>query len=96
MPALLDRFGRIKLMCVGMVCLPRLPALKCLLTRWYQTGAACAIAVEAALVAKLGGTDNAVGNAFGILFLFIFITIFAGGMDACKYFHSPSQLITKD
>lgn len=41
---------------------------------------------EAAIVANFAGTDNAIGNGFGVFFLFSFITFFAGGMDACKSF----------
>lgn len=36
------------------------------------------------MIARFAGTDNTVGNGFGIFFLFLFITFFAGGMDACK------------
>jgi hypothetical protein len=34
------------------------------------------------MVARFSGTNNALGNGFGIFFLFLFITMFAGGMDA--------------
>ncbi|KAJ5256827.1 general substrate transporter [Penicillium angulare] len=44
--------------------------------------AAVALSGEAAMVAKFAGTDNAVGNGFGVFFLFLFITVFASGMDA--------------
>lgn len=50
--------------------------------------AAIAVACEAAMVAEFAGTANAVGNGFGVLFMFLFITFFAGGMDACE--HSSS------
>jgi hypothetical protein len=36
------------------------------------------------MVARFAGTDNTIGNGFGVLFLFLFITFFDGGMDACK------------
>lgn len=36
------------------------------------------------MVARFAGTNNVVGNGFGVLFLFLFITFFAGGMDAGK------------
>lgn len=47
-----------------------------------MTGAALMVACESAMVAKFAGTDNAIGNGFGVFFLFAFITFFAGGMDA--------------
>ncbi|KAH8652577.1 general substrate transporter [Ilyonectria robusta] len=47
--------------------------------------AAIAVACEAAMVAEFAGTANAVGNGFGVLFMFLFITFFAGGMDASCY-----------
>ncbi|KAH7118336.1 general substrate transporter [Dactylonectria macrodidyma] len=50
-----------------------------------MTGAAIAVSCETAIVAKFAGTDNAVGNGFGIFFLFLFITFFASGMDASCY-----------
>ncbi|KAH7256032.1 general substrate transporter [Fusarium tricinctum] len=50
-----------------------------------MTGAAIAISCESAMVARFAGTDNAIGNGFGVLFLFLFITFFAGGMDASCY-----------
>ncbi|KAL5610881.1 hypothetical protein FOBRF1_006998 [Fusarium oxysporum] len=50
-----------------------------------MTGAAIAISCESAMVARFAGTDNAVGNGFGVLFLFLFITFFAGEMDASCY-----------
>lgn len=50
-----------------------------------QIGAAVAISCEAAMVAQFAGSNNPVGNGFGIFFLFLFITCFAGGMDACKF-----------
>ncbi|KAH7267975.1 hypothetical protein MRS44_011740 [Fusarium solani] len=50
-----------------------------------MTGAACAVACETAMIARFAGTDNTVGNGFGIFFLFLFITFFAGGMDASCY-----------
>ncbi|KAI3584180.1 general substrate transporter [Fusarium oxysporum f. sp. albedinis] len=46
------------------------------------TGAAIAISCESAMVARFAGTGKAIGNGFGVLFLFLFITFFAGGMDA--------------
>ncbi|KAL3481530.1 general substrate transporter [Aspergillus californicus] len=67
---LLDRIGRIKLTCFGLV------------------GGALALAGEAAMVARFAGTSNAVGNGFGVFFLFLFITVFAGGMDASCYVYS--------
>ncbi|KAK7417704.1 hypothetical protein QQX98_004360 [Neonectria punicea] len=51
-----------------------------------MTGAALAVACETAIVARFAGTDNAVGNGFGIFFLFVFITFFASGMDALFIF----------
>ncbi|KAK4870073.1 hypothetical protein LT330_005127 [Penicillium expansum] len=67
---LLDRIGRIKLMCFGLV------------------GAAFALSGEAAMVARFAGTSNAIGNGLGVFFLFLFITLFAGGMDASCYVYS--------
>ncbi|OIW34944.1 sugar porter family MFS transporter [Coniochaeta ligniaria NRRL 30616] len=51
-----------------------------------MTGAALAVSCETAIVAKFAGTNNAVGNGFGIFFLFLFITFFASGMDACNVY----------
>lgn len=37
------------------------------------------------MVARFAGTSNAIGNGLGVFFLFLFITLFAGGMDACMF-----------
>ncbi|KAJ5671345.1 Major facilitator superfamily domain general substrate transporter [Penicillium longicatenatum] len=77
---LMDRVGRIKLMCGGLI------------------GGALALCGEAAMVARFSGTNNALGNGFGIFFLFLFITIFTGGMDAgewtCRTVFRPSNLLS--
>lgn len=44
------------------------------------------------MVARYEGTDNVVGNAFGVLFLFIYITFYAGGVDACKWSYTDCHL----
>ncbi|KAK6604249.1 hypothetical protein H4I95_06152 [Botrytis cinerea] len=51
-------------------------------------GAVVAISCETAMVARFAGTNNVVGNGFGVLFLFLFITFFAGGMDAACYVYA--------
>ena len=48
-------------------------------------GCSLSVAVFAALVAQYAGTDNKVGNAFGVLFIFIFVTFYGGSMDASSY-----------
>lgn len=48
-------------------------------------GCSLSVAVFAALVAQFAGTDNKVGNAFGVLFIFIFVTFYGGSMDASSY-----------
>ncbi|KAJ5616502.1 general substrate transporter [Penicillium hordei] len=55
-------------------------------------GAAVAISGEAAMVATFAGSNNAIGNGFGVFFLFLFITLFAGGMDACNSEIFPTWL----
>lgn len=48
-------------------------------------GCSLSVAVFAALVAQFAGTANKVGNAFGVLFIFIFVTFYGGSMDASSY-----------
>jgi len=50
-----------------------------------QTGAACSLICFTAMVATYGGTDNRVGNGFGVFFLFLFVFFYGGSMDATSY-----------
>lgn len=43
------------------------------------------MAVETALVAKFSGSDDKVGNGFGVAFLFIFVTLYATCVDPISY-----------
>lgn len=49
-----------------------------------QAGCLVSLALFTAMVAKYGGSSNKVGEAFGVLFLFIFVTFYAGCLDACS------------
>src|ERR1700761_7779273 len=37
------------------------------------------------MVATFGGTENRVGNGFGVFFLFLFVFFYGGTMDATSY-----------
>lgn len=37
------------------------------------------------MVARYGGTDNKVGNGFGVFFLFLFVTFYGSCVDAISY-----------
>lgn len=41
-----------------------------------------------ACLARYGGTDNKLGNGFGVFFLYLFVTFFGGSMDASSYVYS--------
>lgn len=43
------------------------------------------VACEAAMVAQYGNGPNKVGNGFGVLFLFLFVTFYGGCVDAISY-----------
>ncbi|KAK5209652.1 hypothetical protein LTR47_009050 [Exophiala xenobiotica] len=49
------------------------------------TGAACSLICFTAMVATYGGTDNRIGNGFGVFFLFLFVFFYGGSMDATSY-----------
>jgi MFS family permease len=38
-----------------------------------------------AMVASFSGTNNKAGNAFGVVFLYLFVTFYASCFDACSY-----------
>jgi hypothetical protein len=38
-----------------------------------------------AMVAKFGGTNNKVGNGFGVLFLYLYVTFYDSCIDAVSY-----------
>ncbi|OAL05321.1 general substrate transporter [Phaeosphaeriaceae sp. SRC1lsM3a] len=46
------------------------------------------IACEMAMVAKFSGTDNKTGNAFGVVFLFLYVGVYASCLDATIYVYS--------
>ncbi|KAJ5587147.1 uncharacterized protein N7459_002912 [Penicillium hispanicum] len=62
-----DRVGRVAMLCIGMV------------------GCALCVACEAAMVGKYSGTDNKIGNGFGVFFLFLFVTFYGSCVDAISY-----------
>jgi hypothetical protein len=43
------------------------------------------LTIFTAMVATYSGTSNKVGNAFGVVFLFLFATFFASCVDATSY-----------
>ncbi|KAJ5398588.1 hypothetical protein N7465_009077 [Penicillium sp. CMV-2018d] len=51
-------------------------------------GGAIAVSCEAAMVAEFSGTQNKVGNGFGVFFLFLFVTFYGGCLDATTYVYS--------
>ncbi|KAF2792178.1 general substrate transporter [Melanomma pulvis-pyrius CBS 109.77] len=48
-------------------------------------GCGLMVSCEAAMVATYGGTSNRVGNGFGVLFLFVFVTFYGSCVDAISY-----------
>ncbi|KAL2282277.1 hypothetical protein FJTKL_10901 [Diaporthe vaccinii] len=50
-----------------------------------QIGGAVSVAGFAACLARYGNTDNKIANGFGVFFLYLFVTFFAGAMDATSY-----------
>ncbi|KAK6380278.1 uncharacterized protein PV06_05565 [Exophiala oligosperma] len=53
-----------------------------------QLGCAVSVAGFTACLARYGGTDNKLGNGFGVFFLYLFVTFFGGSMDASSYVYS--------
>ncbi|KAK5404282.1 hypothetical protein LTR06_009841 [Exophiala xenobiotica] len=53
-----------------------------------QLGCAVSVAGFTACLARYGGTDNKIGNGFGVFFLYLFVTFFGGSMDASSYVYS--------
>jgi MFS family permease len=51
-------------------------------------GCSMMIVCEMAMVAKFSGTDNKIGNAFGVVFLFLYVGIYASCLDATIYVYS--------
>ncbi|KAL3462308.1 general substrate transporter [Aspergillus heterothallicus] len=51
-------------------------------------GGAIAVICEAAMVAEFSGTQNKIGNGFGVFFLFVFVTFYGGCLDATTYVYS--------
>jgi MFS family permease len=51
---------------------------------------ACSMTIicEMAMVAKFSGTDNRIGNAFGVVFLFMYVGVYATCLDATIYVYS--------
>jgi MFS family permease len=50
-------------------------------------GCAICLSLEAAMVARFSGTDNRVGNGFGVFFLFCFIGVYALCINATTYIY---------
>jgi MFS family permease len=48
-------------------------------------GCALMVTCETAMVARYGGTDNKIGNGFGVFFLFCFVTFYGSCVDAISY-----------
>ncbi|SCO91365.1 related to sugar transporter [Fusarium oxysporum] len=46
------------------------------------------LGMEALMVAKFAGTDNTVGNGFGVFFLFLFVGFYATTLDATVYVYA--------
>ena len=44
-----------------------------------------ALSCFTAMVAEFGGTDNRIGNDFGVFFLFLFVFFYGATMDATSY-----------
>lgn len=57
------------------------------LTPLIKVGCALSVACEAAMVAEYSGTPNRVGNGFGVLFQFMFVSFYGSCVDAisCVY-----------
>ncbi|KIX06755.1 uncharacterized protein Z518_04731 [Rhinocladiella mackenziei CBS 650.93] len=53
-----------------------------------QIGCSISVAGFTACLARYGGTDNKIGNGFGVFFLYLFVTFFGGSMDASSYVYS--------
>ncbi|KAJ4668399.1 hypothetical protein ABEF93_007357 [Exophiala dermatitidis] len=53
-----------------------------------QIGCSISVAGFTACLARYGGTDNKLGNGFGVFFLYLFVTFFGGSMDASSYVYS--------
>ncbi|EJU04808.1 general substrate transporter [Dacryopinax primogenitus] len=49
------------------------------------SGCMLSLACESAMTAQYAGTSNKAGNAWGVVFIFIFIFFYAGGIDATSY-----------
>lgn len=58
-------------------------------------GCALSIVLEAAMVGKYAGTDNKVGNGFGVLFLYVFVTFYGGCMDVTTYVYCSEIFPTR-
>lgn len=80
----LDRFGRIPVMTVGLVSHPDSLRLGHKLMM-VQIGCIVDLSVYTALVARYSDTDNRVGNGFAILCLFLFAVFYGGCLDASSY-----------
>ncbi|KAF2021156.1 general substrate transporter [Aaosphaeria arxii CBS 175.79] len=48
-------------------------------------GCALSLSCFTAMVAEYGGTENKIGNGFGVFFLYLFVTFYGGTMDASSY-----------
>lgn len=53
------------------------------------------VACEAAMVAVYGGTTNRVGNSFGVLFLFLFVTFYATCVGPISYVYCAEIFPTR-
>lgn len=83
---IVDRVGRVLMLTIGIVCY----SITCkeipILTR-FQTGCGCMVICFTAMVATFSGTDNKVGNGFGVFFLFAFVGFYGGCVDAVSWIY---------
>lgn len=85
----LDRFGRIRIITVGIVsaaCRGLLsPGSSSSANQACQVGCVINLSVYAALISQFANTTSRVGNAFAILCLFLFAVFYGGCLDASSY-----------
>lgn len=91
---LLDKVGRIPIMVVGQVWYHKLLHRRAAANNSAQLGCSVSVAGFTACLARYGGTDNKIGNGFGVFFLYLFVTFFGGSMDASSYVYASELFPT--